>query len=68
MYMCSCAHRHVGDHTKTAESESLNAKECEQSLPNRAQERWLNLFGRDLSRNSETDAFTRLAMTSSYYR
>jgi hypothetical protein len=31
--MCSCTHRLVGDYAKTAESESLNAKERDKSLP-----------------------------------
>jgi hypothetical protein len=33
VYMCSCTHRLVGDYAKTAESESLNAKERDKSLP-----------------------------------
>ena len=33
MYMCSCAHRLVGDPAKTEKSESLNAKQREKGLP-----------------------------------
>src|SRR5262245_56214702 len=38
-----------------------------EKLAYEAQERWLNLFGRDLLRDFEIDPFTRLAMTSCYY-
>jgi hypothetical protein len=38
-----------------------------EKLAYEAQERWLNLFGRDLSRDFEIDPFTRLLMTTCYY-
>jgi hypothetical protein len=38
-----------------------------EKLAYEAQERWLNLFGRDLLRDFEIDPFTRLLMTSCYF-
>src|SRR5262245_14183882 len=38
-----------------------------EKLADEAQERWLHLFGGDLSRHFEINPFTRLAMTTCYY-
>ena len=38
-----------------------------EKLAYEAQERWLNLFGRDLLRDFEIDPFTRLVLTSCYF-
>ena len=38
-----------------------------EKLADEAQERWLHLFGGDLSRHFEINPFTRLAMTTRYY-
>ena len=38
-----------------------------EKLAYEAQERWLQLFGRDLARDFEIDGFTRLAITSCYF-
>ena len=39
----------------------------QEKLAYEAQERWLQLFGRDLERDFEIDGFTRLAITSCYF-
>ena len=38
-----------------------------EKLAYEAQERWLQLFGRDLERDFEIDGFTRLALSSCYF-